>query len=183
MLHADLRFPSQQEWQRKEQLYIEIIDLLDKSKLWEFAIPICKELTEVYENRVIDYTKLSSIHYRLAGFYKKILTEFRPEPEYYMVGFYGLSFPLFVRNKQFIYRGQDYEKISDFTARLCKEFPEATLVNASSPPWTELKEMEEQSLSCRLVRPIPQVHFHLKEVKTSQLSYTFGYNTISKPHT
>jgi hypothetical protein len=30
MLHADLQFPTQQEWQRKEQLYTQIIDLFDR---------------------------------------------------------------------------------------------------------------------------------------------------------
>lgn len=53
MLHADLQFPTQQEWQRKEQLYGQIIALFDKSKLWEFAVPLCKELCDLYENRWI----------------------------------------------------------------------------------------------------------------------------------
>ena len=52
MLHADLQFPTQQEWQRKEQLYGQIIALFDKSKLWEFAVPLCKELCDLYENRL-----------------------------------------------------------------------------------------------------------------------------------
>ena len=32
-----------------------------------------------------------------ASFYEKILNELRPEPEYFRVGFFGLSFPLFLR--------------------------------------------------------------------------------------
>ena len=48
MLHADLQFPTQQEWQRKEQLYGQIIDLLDRSKLWEYAVPLCKDLCDLY---------------------------------------------------------------------------------------------------------------------------------------
>ena len=40
-----------QEWQRKEQLYGQIIALFDKSKLWEYAVPLCKELCDLYENR------------------------------------------------------------------------------------------------------------------------------------
>ena len=84
------------------------------------------------------------------------MSEFRPEPEYYMVGFFGRSFPLFVRNKHFIYRGLDYEKISDFTARLLKEFPDASLCTVSSPPEEELKTQETQSIQCRLVKPLRQ---------------------------
>ena len=48
-------------------------------------------------------------------------------PEYFKVSFIGSSYPLFVRNKEFIYRGLDYEKMEDFTQRLCQEFPEAKL--------------------------------------------------------
>ena len=40
-----------QEWQRKEQLYGQIIALLDRSKLWEYSVPLCKELCDLYENR------------------------------------------------------------------------------------------------------------------------------------
>ena len=36
------RYPSQKEWQRKEQLYLKIIDYFDNDKQWEHAIPLCK---------------------------------------------------------------------------------------------------------------------------------------------
>lgn len=32
-----------------------------------------------------------------AKFFQNILTEIRPEPEYFRVGFFGKGFPLFVR--------------------------------------------------------------------------------------
>ena len=128
MLHADLQFPTQQEWQRKEQLYGQMIALFDKSQLWEFAVPLCKELCSLYENNY-DYHKLSNILDLQANEYRNILNTFRPKPEYFKVSFIGSSYPLFVRNKEFIYRGLDYEKIEDFTRRLCQEFPEAKLLN------------------------------------------------------
>ena len=34
---------------------------------------------------------------------------------------------MFVRNKEFIYRGLDFEKIGDFTQRLLSEYPESKL--------------------------------------------------------
>ena len=36
------RYPSQKEWQRKEQLYLKIIDYFENDKQWEHAIPLCK---------------------------------------------------------------------------------------------------------------------------------------------
>jgi dedicator of cytokinesis protein 3 len=64
---------------------------------WENGIPLCKELAELYERRLFDYSKLSQILRTQAKFFDNILTQLRPEPEYFRVGFYGLSFPLFVR--------------------------------------------------------------------------------------
>jgi hypothetical protein len=64
---------------------------------WEKGIPLCKELAELYERRLFDYAKLSQILRTQARFFDNILTQLRPEPEYFRVGFYGLSFPLFVR--------------------------------------------------------------------------------------
>jgi dedicator of cytokinesis protein 3 len=55
------RYPSQKEWQRKEQLYLKIIEYFERDKQWEHAIPLCKELSHVYEKKVFDYEKLSDI--------------------------------------------------------------------------------------------------------------------------
>ena len=79
-------------------------------------------------SRIYDYYKLSNILTLQSSAFQNILTTFRPHPEYFKVSFFGGSYPLFVRNKEFIYRGLDFEKISDFTHRLCAEFPEANLV-------------------------------------------------------
>ena len=127
MLHEDQQFPIQQEWQRKEQLYGQMIALFDKSQLWECSVPLCKELSDLYENRIYDYHKLSNILDLQAAAYRNILSTFRPHPEYFKVSFLGSSFPLFVRNKEFIYRGLEFEKLADFSHRLSQEFPEAEL--------------------------------------------------------
>lgn len=58
---------------------------------------MCKELALLYETRRFDYNKLSDILILEAKFFQNILTQLRPEPEYFRVGFYGLGFPLFVR--------------------------------------------------------------------------------------
>ena len=138
MLHEDQQFPIQQEWQRKEQLYGQMIALFDQSQLWECSVPLCKELADLYENRIYDYHKLSNILDLQAAAYRNILSTFRPSPEYFKVSFLGSSFPLFVRNKEFIYRGLEFEKLADFSHRLCQEFPEAELFT---------KVLEEHSLT------------------------------------
>lgn len=87
----------QPEWKRKEKLYQQIIGYFDKGKCWEKGVPLCKELANFYETRLYDYNKLSDVLTTEAKFFQNILTQIRPEPEYFRVGFFGKGFPLFVR--------------------------------------------------------------------------------------
>lgn len=69
----------------------------DKGKCWEKGIPLCKELAIFYETKRFDYNRLSDVLTMQAKFFQNILTQIRPEPEYFRVGFYGMGLPLFVR--------------------------------------------------------------------------------------
>ena len=93
--------PLQKEWQRKEELYLKIIDYFEKGKQWEHALPLCKELAKVYEEKVFDFDKLSAVLRRQATLFDKVLSKseenLRLDPEYFRVGFYGKGFPLFLR--------------------------------------------------------------------------------------
>ena len=102
------------------QLYEDAIRLFDQGKTWESGIPLCKELADLYETELFDYQKLAAIlvgsvykfqvllspsllpssplpQQRQAEFFQKIIRELRVEPEYFMVGYYGRGFPLFIR--------------------------------------------------------------------------------------
>lgn len=96
-LMVDPHFPGLSEYQVKEKLYHLIVELFDKGKCWEKGIPLLKELATLYETQLFNYKALSEILKYQATFYDNILTQLRPEPEYFRVGYYGLSFPLFVR--------------------------------------------------------------------------------------
>jgi len=87
----------QPEWKRKEKLYQQIISYFDKGKCWEKGVPLSKELANFYETKLYDYNKLSDILITEAKFFQNVLTQIRPEPEYFRVGFFGKGFPLFVR--------------------------------------------------------------------------------------
>ncbi|KAK0167462.1 hypothetical protein PV327_004857 [Microctonus hyperodae] len=156
LLPADHTHAQQPEWQRKEHLYHQIIHYFDRGKCWEKGIPLCKELATLYETRLYDYRKLSQILIMQAKFLDNILTQLRPEPEYFRVGFYGLSFPLFVRNKLFIYRGLEYERIGAFTQRLQTEFPSAQILMKNSPPDEMIITSEGQYIQICNVKPIPE---------------------------
>ncbi|CAG0919848.1 unnamed protein product [Notodromas monacha] len=154
MLHSDDLYSAQAEWKRKETLYLLMITYFDLGGCWEKCIPLCKELAVLYESRVFDFTKLSEIHTRLAQFYDSILTKLRLGAEYFRVGFYGSGCPIFLRNKEFVMKGSECERVGDFTSRLQLEFPEARLMVRNTPPDESARSADGQFIQVCCVRPV-----------------------------
>ncbi|XP_053682558.1 dedicator of cytokinesis protein 1 isoform X2 [Sabethes cyaneus] len=120
-------------WALKEKLYRDIIDLFDRGKMWESAIDMCKELAQQYENEIYDYLSLADLYKKMSQFYEKILREKRYESNYYRVAFYGSGFPQFLRNQEFVYRGNEYEDAGSFNTRILSQHPQAELVPTLNP--------------------------------------------------
>ncbi|CAH0555056.1 unnamed protein product [Brassicogethes aeneus] len=177
----DPHFPNYKEYQVKEQLYRQIINNFDKGKCWEKGIPLLKELAHQYETVFFDYKALSDILKTQAKFYDNILIQLRPEPEYFKVGFYGLSCPLFVRNKQFVYRGLEYEKMSAFTQRLQTEFPNAQIMTKNTPPDDSIINSEAQYIQITNVKPIPKENLITQAIDIpDKISRYYYYNDVKK---
>ncbi|XP_037792049.1 dedicator of cytokinesis protein 4-like [Penaeus monodon] len=156
MLHADHLYQAQTETQRKELIYMKIIDYFDKGKCWEQGIPLLEELAGQYKTRLFDYQRLSEVLKRQASFYEKILSGKRYDNEYFRVGFYGLGLPLFVRNKVFIYRGLEYEQIVAFTQRIQTEFPQAKMLHHNTPPDDTIRSSDGQYIQICAVKAVPE---------------------------
>ncbi|XP_035674913.1 dedicator of cytokinesis protein 1-like isoform X4 [Branchiostoma floridae] len=140
--------------QLKEMLYYDIIEYFDKGKMWEEGIRLCKELASQYENETFDFLNLSLILQKQAMFYDNIMKTMRPDPEYFRVGYFGQGYPSFLRNKVFIYRGKEYERLGDFTSRLLSQFPHAQPINKVTAPGPEILESPSQHLQIFKVDPI-----------------------------
>lgn len=165
----------------KERLYHDILDYFDKGKLWEAGITLSKELLAQYENETFDYAQLSSLHARIATFYENIMRQLRPEPEYFRVAYYGRNFPAFLQNKVFVYRGKEYERLSDFSTRLLNQFPNAILLTKLTIPGNDVTESQSQYLQINKVDPVmnnPQ-RFQNKPVLEQILKY-YRVNEVSK---
>ncbi|XP_055616289.1 dedicator of cytokinesis protein 3 isoform X2 [Toxorhynchites rutilus septentrionalis] len=171
------------EWEQKEKIYKNIINYFDKGKCWEKGIPLCKELAMFYERKRFDYNRLSDVLIQEAKFFQNILTQLRPEPEYFRVGYYGTGFPSFVRNKQFIYRGLEYERIGAFIQRLQIEFPVAQILDKKHyPPDSSILNSPEQRFHVVNVRPISDPS-HLKSAKVTvpeKISKYYEVNDVTK---
>lgn len=166
----------------KETLYFEIIEYFDKGKQWECAIDMCKVLAQQYENEIYDYLKLAELLKKMAQFFEKILKELRHSSEYFRVCFFGLGFPRFLQNKAFIFRGKEYERLSDFCTRILVQHPQAELMQSLEAPGEEITQAEGQFIQINRVEPIMDEafsKFNDKLVSNEIIKY-FTTNNVQK---
>lgn len=166
----------------KEALYYEIIDYFDKGKMWECAIDMCKVLVEIYENEVYDYLKLAELLKKMAQFYEKILKELRHTSEYFRVCFYGLGFPRLLQNKTYIFRGKEYERLSEFSSRLLVQHPQSELMHTLEVPGEDITQGTGQYIQINKVEPIMDdvfAKFNDKIIANEIVKY-FANNNVQK---
>ncbi|XP_014208352.1 dedicator of cytokinesis protein 1 isoform X2 [Copidosoma floridanum] len=174
------RYPScQTHRELKECLYNDIIDYFDKGKMWEAALSMCKELCVQYEEETYDYLQLSVLLNRMSKFYDSIVKQLRPEPEYFRVAYYGRGYPLFLRNKVFVYRGKEYERISDFCSRMLNQLPNAEPMNKLSPPSDKLMESNAQYIQINKVDPVMDEKKHRLSGKPVTAEPVLRYHRVN----
>ncbi|XP_071804886.1 dedicator of cytokinesis protein 3-like isoform X1 [Asterias amurensis] len=177
MLPPDDKHPKQTEMKRKEALYHEIIRLLDKGEMWEFGIPLCKELTTQYEGKLFDYEKNSRILQTQASFFDNILKKQRQPPTYFRIMFYG-NFPL--KSKSWIYRGRPFDQLSTIQNQLQADFPRAKKWINSDPPGSADLRDNTQYIQIRALETVPTDNI-FKDMKVPiQISSYYDSHNISK---
>ncbi|XP_061941676.1 dedicator of cytokinesis protein 1 isoform X6 [Apis cerana] len=163
----------------KEALYNDMIEYFDKGKMWECALAICKELVAQYEEETFDYLQLSVLLRRMAKFYDSIVKQLRPEPEYFRVAYYGRGHPAFLQNKVFIYRGKEYERLSDFCSRTLNQLPNAEQMNKLSPPTSEMLESNHQYVQINRVDPLMDEKRHRLSGKPITAEAVLRYHRVN----
>lgn len=157
----ELDLPAETAFARKEKLYWNMLSYLEKGHAWEICIKLCKELAAEYESTVYDYMKLSEVLQREAQYVQDIMQKERCFAEYFRVGFYGRGFPPSVRNKQFVYRGMEWEKIASFVERMQNQHPNAQILTGKQQQSGLLfeddlaGELDAQYLQITAVTPEP----------------------------
>ncbi|EGF98551.1 uncharacterized protein MELLADRAFT_40818 [Melampsora larici-populina 98AG31] len=121
----------------------------------ESGIQICKELQEQYEHVSFDYERLSEVLAHQSSLYQKIVKSERYFSEYFRVAFYGLGFPPSVQNRQFVYRGYEFEKYAEFCDRMNNKHPNAQIIRANVVSSDELQYAEGQYLHITKVQAEP----------------------------
>ncbi|XP_043944609.1 dedicator of cytokinesis protein 4 isoform X2 [Protopterus annectens] len=178
-LREFLSYPIQMEWQRKEFLRLTIIQNFDRGKCWENGIVMCRKLAEQYENDY-DYRNLSKMRMMEATLYDKIMDQQRLEPEFFRVGFYGKKFPFFLRNKEFVCRGHDYERLEAFQQRMLTEFPHAIAMQHANQPDETIFQAEAQYLQIYALTPISDSPVLQREDIPDNIKSFYKVNDILK---
>lgn len=182
----ELSLPRQTAFSRKETLYFRILNFLSRGKAWESGIQICKELQEQYERISFDYERLSEVLAHQSSLYLKIVKTDRYFSEYFRVAFYGQGFPPSVQNRQFVYRGYEWEKFAAFCDRMHNKHPNAQIIPSQAISTDELAYAEGQFLQITRVVAEPDrstVVFKNPEVSNSVVSYYENNATNTFSHT
>ncbi|KAK4698793.1 hypothetical protein P7C70_g7476, partial [Phenoliferia sp. Uapishka_3] len=145
-------------------LYMRILAHLSKGKAWETALAICKELQHEYETTSFNYQRLSELLILQSELYASIARSDRvfgfvlppasrnvvgspwgaSFSDFYRVAFYGNRFPLSVSGKQFVYRGNEGEKLGAFVEKMLNKHPQAQLLKTSAIPSEEVYSADAQ---------------------------------------
>ncbi|KAJ3084951.1 hypothetical protein HK102_000486 [Quaeritorhiza haematococci] len=120
---------------RKEQLYVQCLDYLERGKAWERAVELLRELAQQYERGfALDYSKLANTLQRQAELSEKIWKAAeRYPPTYYRVHFHGKGWPPLLRGKQFVYLAGEWERLASFCDRVLNKYTTAQLVRSNGP--------------------------------------------------
>jgi dedicator of cytokinesis protein 3 len=126
---TDPKFPEQTAFERREQLFLEMIGYFEDGRNWELALDTYRELAENYEHTVFEYQKLAKCYRAMAKLQEAILEGNRPEPKFYRVAYYGMGFPVGLRERQFVVQAGPYEGPQMFADRMLMQHPSAQLVD------------------------------------------------------
>ncbi|GAM25576.1 hypothetical protein SAMD00019534_087510 [Acytostelium subglobosum LB1] len=146
---------AQTQRERRERLYKQAIEYFDKGKAWERAITLMKQLIVQYEEELCDYQKLADILQQQSTFYRKIIGVERFFCEYFRVGYYGKGFDASIQGKEFIYKGFELERMTDFVQRIQSKFPSAIMLTNTEAPSAEILNSACQYLQIYAVKSAP----------------------------
>jgi hypothetical protein len=150
---------SMSEFELNEQVHITCIKLLGMGQSWERAIELTRVLENRFENQLMDFQKLAEILRIRVTFLEKVFNTHRTFAHYYRVYFHGEGFPLEIREKTFVYRGDNWEQIGTFCERLEREYVPDKVVITKKP--LELLEQEWEGLSkviqVTALDPVPDI--------------------------
>ena len=173
---VDPEYPEQSSFERKEQLYFEMIKFFEEGEAWGSALESYQELAAHYEQSQFDFFKLARAQRSMATIYEIIAKGEWQSPRYFKVVYQGMGFPSSLKGKQFIYEGESGERQSAFTDRMLQLHPSAQIMQKG-----DTDDMEGQYIQISPVSPYRDLEtriYHQPKVAQSVRDYV----SSSKPH-
>ena len=133
----ELDLPSQNAFERKEALYVHMVQHFELGQCWQKVLSVYKELANQYETNVFDFAKLARAQRAMASVHEKIAKNERSVPRYFRVVYKGHGFPVSLRDKEFIFEGQATDRLATFEDRMKQLHPAAQLLRADIEPELE----------------------------------------------
>ncbi|KAI9665732.1 MAG: hypothetical protein M1821_003666 [Bathelium mastoideum] len=146
-------FPTQTEFERKEQLYFQQIRHFEEGASWENALGAYGELAVQYEHNVFDFHKLARTQRAMATIHERIASGERQHPRYFRVVYKGLGFPNSLRDKQFVFEGSPQDRLATFTDKMQQQHPAAQILGTSKD-----EELEGQFLQIYHISPLKNLN-------------------------
>ncbi|OCF44595.1 hypothetical protein I317_01482 [Kwoniella heveanensis CBS 569] len=136
---GSLKLPPQIPFARKEAIYYHAIDHFIEAEAYEFALELVQDLTVQHQNLTFDVDRLSELLHYQAKIWEQIGSSSRPTAEYYRVAYYG-EWDQLNKDKDFVVRGQPWQRYSEFCDVLHLKHPSATLHRSKVPPPKSARE-------------------------------------------
>ncbi|KAF2023908.1 hypothetical protein EK21DRAFT_79883 [Setomelanomma holmii] len=172
---TDPSFPPQSSFERKEQLYFQMIEHHENGQSWDNALGAYTELASQYEHNIFDFAKLARTQHAMAKIHEAIARGERANPRYFRVVYKGLGFPAGLRDKQFIFEGSANDRLASFTDRMQQQHPAAQILNLGAE-----QDLEGQYLQIFPVSPQKDLsHPIFQRAKVSQS--VRDYYLLSRP--
>jgi hypothetical protein len=151
-------FPAQSSFDRKEQLYFQMIKYYEDGQSWDNALGTYMELATQYEHNIFDFAKLARTQHAMAAIYESIARGDRQNPRYFRVVYKGLGFPVGLRDKHFIFEASPTDRLATFTDRMQQQHPSAQILSAGGEEDVEGQYLQIYPVSAQkdLLHPIYQ---------------------------
>ncbi|EFA75710.1 SH3 domain-containing protein [Heterostelium album PN500] len=156
----------------------EILACYNKGKAWDRAIPLLKELTHHVSVNICDMASCATYLRQHSTFVQKLNDSDAVFEEYFRVGYYGKKFPSNLQNKEFIYKGNEFERLSDFIAKTCEKWPKAELLKSTETPSQSIMDSDAQYLLITTVNVSSMNEIHKRH--SLNMIDNYGSSTSNK---
>ncbi|WVQ67084.1 uncharacterized protein L199_005278 [Kwoniella botswanensis] len=151
-----MRLPPQNQFHRKEALYYHAIGYFAEAEAYEHALELCQELTVQHQKMTFDVAKLTELLHHQAALWEKIGAGGRGKPEYFRVAYFG-EFGQLNQDKDFVVKGEPWQRYSEFCDFLQLKHPQATLHRSKIPPPSSARESSEPLIWVTPLTPEPDL--------------------------